>query len=92
MPLLSSRAVQEPGRPVVFHTLSHRISGRLRLPSDGYRSRLSDYLNAPERTFLPLTEVEIAPLDGSSEIERRDFVALSVRHVVFASPLDNDAL
>lgn len=86
--LLSSRAVQEPTRHVVFHTSRHRINGHLRLPSDGYRSRLSDYLNAPERTFLPLTDVEITPLDGSGEAERREFLALSVRHVVFAAPLD----
>lgn len=32
----------------------------LRLPADGYRSRLPDYLNASERGFLALTDVEVA--------------------------------
>lgn len=32
----------------------------LRLPADGYRSRLTDYLNASELGFLALTDVEVA--------------------------------
>ncbi len=49
---------------VVVETDRHRITGFLRLPADGYRSRLTDYLNAAERLFLALTDVEVTILDG----------------------------
>ena len=71
-----------------METSSHRITGVLRLPRDGYRSRLTDYLNASERTFLPLTNVEIVALDGSREVERRAFIALSINQIVLAMPAD----
>ena len=60
----------------------------LRLPPDGYRSRLSDYLNAPEREFLSLTDVEIEAVGGDGTVERYPFMALSLRHVVVAMPAD----
>ncbi len=74
---------------VALETARHRITGQLRLPADGYRSRLSDYLNAPDRAFLALTDVRIAPLDGSSDEQRHDFVAVSTDHVILAIPLDD---
>jgi hypothetical protein len=74
--------------PIVVETCRHRITGVLRLPRDGYRSRLTDYLNAAERTFLPLTNVEIVWLDGSREVERRAFIALSISQIVLATPAD----
>jgi hypothetical protein len=74
--------------PIVVETSSHRITGVLRLPRDGYRSRLTDYLNASERTFLALTNVEIVSLDGSREVERRAFIALSINQIVLAMPAD----
>ena len=75
---------------IVAETDRYRVIGFLRLPPDGYRSRLSDYLNAPERSFLPLTEVEISPLNGGGAVERRAFVALSVSHMVLAMPADEN--
>lgn len=73
---------------IVVETNRHRIAGSLRLPRDGYRSRLTDYLNASERQFLPLTEVEITPLDGSSTAEYRQFLVISLQHIVLAMPAD----
>jgi hypothetical protein len=35
---------------------------------------------------VPLTNVEIAPLDDGSPSERRAFIVLSVRHIVLAMP------
>jgi hypothetical protein len=78
--------------PIVVETSSHRITGVLRLPRDGYRSRLTDYLNASERTFLPLTKVEIVSLHGSREVERRAFIALSINQIVLAMPADAAAV
>jgi hypothetical protein len=73
---------------IIVETARYRITGFLRLPKDGYRSRLTDYLNAAERTFLPLTDVEIEPLDGDHGGERRAFVALSLSQIVLAMPAD----
>jgi hypothetical protein len=70
---------------IIAETERYRITGMLRLPPEGYRSRLSDYLNAPERTFLSLTDAELAPLDGDGPVERMPFVALSVAHVVLVT-------
>jgi hypothetical protein len=81
--------MEEVGRRIAIETARHRITGQLRLPTDGYRSRLSDYLNAPERTFLPLTDVVISAIDGSGGEERHGFVAVSTDHVMLAIPLDD---
>lgn len=68
---------------IELETERHRITGVLRLPREGYRSRVTDYLNSSERDFIALTDAEIAPLDGR-EPERRGLVVLSLRHVVLA--------
>jgi hypothetical protein len=73
---------------IVAETERYRITGMLRLPPDGYRSRLSDFLNAPERTFLPLTDVDVEAVGGDGTIEHYPFLALSLRHVVVAMPAD----
>ena len=77
-------------KQIIVETDRYRITGFVRLPPEGYRSRLSDYLNAPERAFLPLTDVELTPLDGTGSPERHQFLALALSHVVFAIPLDEE--
>lgn len=72
---------------IVVETNRYRITGVLRLPRDGYRSRLTDYLNSSDREFVALTDAEIVPLDGG-EAQRRPFLAVSLQHVVLAMPLD----
>jgi hypothetical protein len=70
---------------IIAETGRYRITGMLRLPPEGYRSRLSDYLNAPERAFLSLTDAVLEPLDGDGPAEHLPFVALSVAHVVLVT-------
>lgn len=70
---------------IVLETARYRITGALNLPRDGYRSRLTDYLNADERVFLALTDVELTSLDRGSS-ERCEFLALAVSQIVFARP------
>jgi hypothetical protein len=82
--------VEHRDERIIVETDRHRITGSLRLPADGYRSRLTDYLNASERFFLALTDVEVTILDGGAEVERREFVALSLRHIVLAMPADEN--
>jgi hypothetical protein len=66
-----------------LETARHRIEGSITLARDGYRSRVSDVLNASERDFLTLTDVSVEPLDGGP-IERHPFLAVARRHIVFA--------
>jgi hypothetical protein len=81
---------QRPIR-ILTETDRYRITGVVRLPPDGYRSRFSDYLNTPEHSFLALTDVEITPLSGNGPAEEHQFLALSLQHIVFAVPLDDGA-
>jgi hypothetical protein len=68
---------------VRIETERHRIEGSLTLARDGYRSRVSDVLNASERDFLTLTEVTVAPLEGGP-VELHPYLTLARRHIVFA--------
>jgi hypothetical protein len=75
---------------ITLETDRHRIEGTITLARDGYRSRVSDVLNASERDFITLTDVSIAPLDGGP-IELHPFLSLARRHIVFAVvPDDTD--
>ncbi len=66
-------------------TERHRIVGELTLARDGYRSRISDLLNAPERDFITLTDATVQPLDtDGGPIELHAFVTVARRHIVFA--------
>jgi hypothetical protein len=68
---------------VRIETERHRIEGLITLARDGYRSRVSDVLNASEREFLTLTEVTVAPFDGGP-VEHHAYLTLARRHIVFA--------
>lgn len=70
---------------VTLETSRQRISGDLSLPREGYRSRLSDFLNRGDVSFIPLTSVEVTPLAGG-EPQRREFVAVATGHIQLAYP------
>src|SRR5271165_547260 len=68
---------------VRIETERHRIEGVITLARDGYRSRVSDVLNAAERDFITLTDVTVAPLEGGP-VELHPYLTLARRHIVFA--------
>jgi hypothetical protein len=76
---------------VVVETARHRIEGTLTLARDGYRSRVSDVLNATERDFVSLTDATLTPHDDAGRAERHPFVIVSRHQIVLAIPLDDDA-
>jgi hypothetical protein len=76
---------------VLIETHRHRIAGTMTLARDGYRSRVSDLLNAPERDFISLTDVTIEVLDHDGPGTEHDFMAVSRRHIVFAIPMGEAA-
>jgi len=69
---------------ISIDTPRHRIVGVATLASDGYRSRLSDLLNAPERDFIALTDATVTALDGNQDVAHHEFIAVHRQHVVFA--------
>jgi hypothetical protein len=77
---------------VVIETDRYRIIGDLTLPRTGYRSRMTDFLNASERDFIALTDVVLEPIDESEGKVRREFMAISRRHIVVVMPEDGGAI
>jgi hypothetical protein len=82
-PRSSAPGVDQRQERIRIETERHRIEGVLILARDGYRSRVSDVLNAAERDFITLTEVTVAPLEGGP-IELHPYLSLARRHIVFA--------
>jgi hypothetical protein len=74
---------------IVLETNRHRIVGDLMLPREGYRSRLSDYLNHGDGDFVPLVNCEIRSLDDGAA-ERRQFMAVARAHVQLAYQYEAD--
>ena len=73
---------------VVLETPKHRIVGDLTLPREGYRSRLSDFLNRGDLEFIPLVNAEIFSGDGG-EADARSFLAVARSHVQLAYPFED---
>jgi hypothetical protein len=73
---------------VRIETRRHDIEGTVQLPNEGYRSRTTDFLNAHERDFLALTDVEVRWLDASRAPEHHEFLALAVRQIVLVIELE----
>ena len=77
---------------ILLETTRHRIRGTIHLSRDGYRSRVSDLLNASERDFLPLTDATVEPLDGRAAPQAHEFLAVQRSHIVFVVPLEPGAV
>jgi hypothetical protein len=71
---------------VVVETDRYRIEGRLTLPREGYRSRLSDYVNQRDRDFFAFQEATLTPLSGNGEPRTVPFLMVARRHVVLVTP------
>ncbi len=56
------------------------------MPADGYRSRLSDFLNASERDFVSLTDAVVELIGHSGPGTKHEFIAVARRHIVIAIP------
>jgi uncharacterized protein DUF6812 len=74
---------------VRIETDRHSIEGTLQLPNEGYRSRMTDFLNAHEQDFVPVTDAQVSWLDGSRGAEGLDYVAVSTRHIVLVTELES---
>jgi hypothetical protein len=82
--------VQHRHERVYLETTRHRIAGTLTLARDGYRSRVSDLLNASERDFISLTDATVELLDQQGPGTHHEFIAISRHHIIFAIPEGGD--
>jgi hypothetical protein len=76
---------------ILVETPRYRIVGTLVLPRDGYRSRLSDFLNSSDRDFISLTDVSMEALDAEGRAGRaveHEFITVSRQHIVLATTVD----
>ena len=76
---------------IVIETTRHRITGSLTIPSEGYRSRLSDYVNQREREFLALENVKVSFLEAPEESRSLPFLLVSRRHIVLVTPSSDNS-
>lgn len=76
---------------VYVETQRHRISGWLTLARDGYRSRVSDVINANERDFIPLTDCVVELIGAEGRGTQHEIVAVSRRQIVLVIPAGDGA-
>jgi hypothetical protein len=70
---------------VVLETDRYRIVGTLTLPREGYRSRLSDYVNQRDREFFAVSDVTITSLDDTESTRKAAFIMVARRHVTLVA-------
>jgi len=74
---------------VRLETERHTIEGTLQLPNEGYRSRMTDFLNSHESDFLPITDAEVYWPGDDRASESHEYLAVSVRHIVLGVELES---
>ena len=70
---------------VVLETDRYRIVGTLTLPREGYRSRLSDYVNQRDREFFSVSDARITALDDTESTRGASFIMVARRHVTLVA-------
>jgi hypothetical protein len=73
---------------VQIETERLRIVGTLQLPTEGYRSRVTDFLNSHETGFIALTDAHVTSIQGNASVAQ-DFVAVGCRHIAALVELED---
>ena len=76
---------------IVVETDRYRVEGDVKLPKEGYRSRISDYINRPEQEFLTLINVELRSIDGSGRDWDTPILMLARRHIRLVVPTSEES-
>jgi hypothetical protein len=71
---------------VVVETERYRVEGKLTLPREGYRSRLSDHINRRDQEFFTILEANLTRLDGSGQDWTAPVLMLARRHIRLIVP------
>ena len=71
---------------IILETDRWRIEGNLTLPAEGYRSRLSDYVNQRDREFFSIQDATLTALDSPDVVEERAFLMVARHHIRLIAP------
>lgn len=77
--------------PVVIETVRYRIEGKLTLPREGYRSRLSDFVNQRDRDFFSISDATVTVLDSTDPPSQVGFVIVARNQIVLVRPGEGEA-
>jgi uncharacterized protein DUF6812 len=77
---------------VIVETDQHRIEGDMSVPKEGFRSRLSDFVNQRDREFFSLRDAVVTPLQPGpgQERQRFEFMMVSRNHMRLIAPAFSD--
>lgn len=88
--MMENMSQQHRHERVLIETARHRIEGTLTLSRDGYRSRVSDQLNATERDFISLTDATVELIDHPGQGTHHAFLNVARGQIVIAIPQGGD--
>ena len=74
---------------VMVETDRYRIDGDMTLPSEGYRSRLSDHVNRREQEFFTIQDAVLTPHGGGGSWTA-DVLLLASAHIHLIVPSAED--
>jgi hypothetical protein len=74
---------------VVVETDRYRVEGKLTLPREGYRSRLSDHVNRRDHDFFTIVDAKLVALDGSGRDWQAPVLMLARRHIRLVVPVEH---
>ena len=77
--------------PIVIETVRYRIEGMLTLPREGYRSRLSDFVNQRDRDFFAISDAVVTVLDSTDPPREVGFVMVARSQIVLVRPGEGEA-
>jgi hypothetical protein len=71
---------------VQIETTRGRVTGVIQMPTEGYRSRTTDFLNSHETGFIALTEAQV---DSPTGRQDHEYMAVGCRHIVTAAEVED---
>jgi hypothetical protein len=71
---------------IILETDRWRIEGNLTLPAEGYRSRLSDYVNQRDREFFSIQDATLTGLDDPTIVQKMAFLMVARSHIRLIAP------
>ena len=71
---------------IILETDRWRIEGNLTLPAEGYRSRLSDYVNQRDREFFSIQDATLTALDDPTIVQTMAFLMVARSHIRLIAP------
>lgn len=84
-------AVEVRYERIVVETDRYRVEGDMKLPQEGYRNRLSDYLNLQNHEFLTIVNAELTAIDGSGRDWHTPVLMLARRHIRLVVSANNES-